>query len=78
MKKTSEIYTLSYLANHPITRNTILKHLKPLDIDEQQIAQVHTTLKILTDTSMGGGIPHDVMLKLTEELDKISLTTRRP
>ena len=78
MKKTSEAYTLSYLASRPGTRNIIFRHLKPLGVDEHQIAQVHTTLKILSDTNMGGGIPHDVMLNLTDELDRISLKKRRP
>lgn len=74
MKKTSETYTLSYLADHPDTRNIIFRHLKPLDVDEQQIAQVHATLRELADTNMGGGIPYDAMVQLVAELDEIPVS----
>lgn len=72
MKKISETYTLSYLAGHPYARDIIFSHLKPLDVDEQQIVQVHATLRELADTNMGGGIPYDIMIRLIAELDEVT------
>lgn len=74
MKKISETYTLSYLARHPLTRDIVFKHLRPDIVDEYQLNQVHTTLRILADTNMGGGIPYDTLQKLVTELDRISVS----
>lgn len=78
MKKISETHTLSYLVQHPHTRDVVLKYLRTLGVDEQQIAQVHATLRELTDTNMGGGIPYDTMVQLVAELDGIPVTEIEP
>lgn len=67
--KISETYTLRHLTQNQQTRDVILKHLKPIGVDETQLLYVHATLKDLTDTNMGGGIPYEVMQKLVAELD---------
>lgn len=72
--KTSETLTLSQLTQDPKTRPIILKHLNPILFDDQQLLQVHTTLKDLSETNMGGGIPYAIMTELTRELDKLSAT----
>jgi aminoglycoside N3'-acetyltransferase len=61
------------LADHSSTRDIIFRHLKPLGIDEQQIVQVHATLKELANTNMGGGIPYDTMMPLVAALDELSV-----
>lgn len=70
MKTTSALYSLSYLAQHPRTKEIILKHL-PF-ADKNQLYQVHTTLLNLRDRNMGGGIPFEAISKLIAELDEIS------
>jgi hypothetical protein len=74
MKKTSETYTLSYLAQHSYTRDVVLKHLRPILVDDDQLEQVHATLRVLADTNMGGGIPYDIMQELVTELDEIPVS----
>ena len=78
MKKTSETYTLSYLAEHPDTRDIIFRHLQPVGVDEQQIPEVHAPLRELADTNMGGGIPYDTMAHLVAELDEIPVSEIEP
>lgn len=67
----SQIYTLSFLAVHPKTKDIVAKHLSPLGVDEQQILAVHETLSVLYDTNMGGGIPPDILVALMAELDAL-------
>ncbi len=70
--KISETYTLSDLTKNPKTRSIVLKHLNPVIVDEQQLLQVHATLKNLEETNMGGGIPYKIMEELVAELDAIT------
>lgn len=74
MKKVSELYSLSYLVEHPITSTIVLVHLEPLGVDIEQLKQVHASLVELSETNMGGGIPYEIMQQLVTELD----ATRTP
>lgn len=69
--KISEAYSLSHLVRHPLTRPIILKCL--YFADEAQLAQVHTTLQVLVNSNMGGGIPYDTMVDLIKELDEMPI-----
>ncbi len=71
MKTISDTYTLSFLVKHPKTKEIVLKHLKPLNVDEQQLSSVDGTLKNMYDTNMGGGIPHDIIVALMAEIDTL-------
>lgn len=67
----SNTYTLSYLAKHELTKEIISKYLKALVIDEEQLQNVDATLQELYSYNMGGGIPHDVIVALMSELDRL-------
>ncbi|OGL35883.1 hypothetical protein A3F38_01185 [Candidatus Saccharibacteria bacterium RIFCSPHIGHO2_12_FULL_48_21] len=71
MKTVSDTYTLSFLANHPKTKEIVWEHLKTLNVDKQQLSSIHATLRGMYDTNMGGGIPHDVIVALMTELDTV-------
>lgn len=71
--KISENYSLSQLAQNEMTRAIVLKHLNPLNIDDKQLLHIHTTLKDLEETNMGGGIPYEILQRLVTELDSLNV-----
>lgn len=73
--KISETYNLSYLTQNPTYRAIVLRHLEPLNVNEQQLLQIHTTLENLKETNMGGGIPYEILQRLITELDSVNVSS---
>jgi hypothetical protein len=68
----SSKYTLAYLANHPKTKDIVLKHLRPILHDDKQLGNIHATLQDLCE-NMGGGIPYGIMRPLIDELNSLTI-----
>lgn len=71
MKTISSTYTVATLAALPATREILLKHLQVTGINETELLKVQGTLREMYDMNMGGGIPHDIIVALMDELDSL-------
>lgn len=69
-KTTSNSFTLSFLATHPLTKGIVSKHLSHMGGHPEW---AHDTLPNLRDYNMGGGIPYDILVALMAELDTVKM-----
>jgi|GEM_PF-1746388 len=69
-KTTSNSFTLSYLATHPLTKGIVSKHLSHMGGHPEW---ARDTLPNLRDYNMGGGIPYPILVELMAELDTVEM-----
>ncbi len=73
MKTVTNTYTLAQLTTHPQTKEIIHKYLQPLVGDMKHLEFIGCTLDDLATYNMGGGIPYEMMVSITKELNEIRL-----
>lgn len=71
MKTISSTYTVATLAALPATREVLLRHLRVTGVSEIELLRLQGTLREMYDMNMGGGIPHDIIAPLMDELDSL-------